>query len=101
MVKAQFYHEKDEYGSLIELEKNGMDTSMLLQRLQIDGDSFNKSLIISKKRRSNSADSVMITRRQWFDDQQNLILTLTQMDAISEPPLDELKSINYEAATRI
>lgn len=92
---AEYYSEKDKFGNLIELESNKKDTVMYLERLIQEGDSINKSLIISKKGWNNSPDSILITRQKWFDNKHNPILLLTKMEAISKPPPGEPTTVNF------
>ena len=93
--QIKFYTERDNNGVVFSAQINGIDTVMILKRIESQGDSINKSIAINKNLKEESSDSVLIIERTWFDTYHNPIMDLTQMIALTEPPPGQPKTMNY------
>jgi hypothetical protein len=94
-IKTTFYTESDDQGTLFAAQVMGSDTLMKSKRIEIQGDTLKKSLLISKNRMTNKVDSVILIERSWFDAEQNLTMEMKEMIALTEPPEGEPKAMNF------
>lgn len=90
-----FYTESDEHGTVFSMETFADDTLMSLTRLERQGDTLTKSLLVAQSNWNTFRDSVLMTVRKWFDSKGNPTLILTQMEALTAPPPGEPKATNF------
>ena len=93
-IKSKIYTESDDQGILFSRKIIESDTILTLKRIETQGDSIKKSIMVSKNRKTNKADSVLLIERTWFDFNKNPTMVLEQRIVLTEPAPGEPKSMN-------
>lgn len=94
------YREFDALGDVLTVEYTPRDTQKITKRLQMQGDTLEKVLILNQKRNGGaSRDSALTTLRHWRDAQGNAVLTLQSIRPLTDFDGDGAVSKTMHVAT--
>jgi len=94
------YRESGKKGEILSIEYTPLDTLKITKSLELQGDTLEKLLIITKKRSGTGRDSALATLRHWLDEKGNPTLTLQTINLLTSYEQAE-KRVMYAATTHV